>query len=142
MSVKERIFHTLLFFFFSLLLLTLLAVIATGGSPLKMSGLAVSLSVIAMLWNFVFNIFFDKIYGEERLQRTLGVRIQHGLGFETGMLIFSFPIIMWVLQLDFLEAFLLDVGAMIFFVLYAIAFNWIYDIVRAYYKAKQNTRNA
>lgn len=136
MSIKERIFHTLLFEAIALLLLTLLAVLITGKSPLTVSGLAVSLSLIAMAWNFVFNIFFDKLYGEDRLQRSLGVRIQHGLGFEAGMLVFSFPVIMWILQLSFVETFLLDIGAMIFFVLYAIGFNWIYDITRARYKAK------
>jgi uncharacterized membrane protein len=49
------------------------------------------------------------------------------------MLVFSFPVIMWVLQLNLLSVFLMDIGAMIFFLLYAIAFNWIYDITRARY---------
>jgi len=133
MSLKERILHTLLFEAIALLLLTVLAVIITGNDIAKMSGLALALSMIAMLWNFVFNILFDKLYGEDRISRTLSQRIQHGFGFELGMLVFSFPVIMWVLQLDLLSVFLMDVGAMIFFLLYAIAFNWIYDISRTRY---------
>jgi len=133
MSLKERILHTLLFEAIALLLLTVLAVIITGNDIAKMSGLALALSMIAMLWNFVFNILFDKLYGEDRISRTLSQRIQHGFGFELGMLVFSFPVIMWVLQLDFLSVFLMDIGAMIFFLLYAIAFNWIYDISRTRY---------
>ena len=35
----------------------------------------------------------------------------------------------------------MDIGAMIFFLLYAIAFNWIYDITRARYVAT-NASNA
>ncbi|CCK75256.1 MAG: PACE efflux transporter [Oleispira antarctica] len=133
MSFKERIFHALLFEAIALVLLTLLAVIITGNDVAKMSGLAIVLSMIAMVWNFLFNILFDKIYSEDRASRTLWIRIQHGFGFELGMLLFSFPVIMWVLQLDFLTVLLLDMGAMIFFLFYAIAFNWIYDITRARY---------
>jgi len=137
MSFKERIFHTLLFEAIALILLTVLAVIITGNDIAKMSGLAISLSLIAMVWNFAFNILFDKLYGEDRSDRTLSQRIQHGFGFELGMLVFSFPVIMWVLQLDLLSVFLMDIGAMIFFLLYAIAFNWIYDITRARLLAKK-----
>lgn len=131
MSFKERAFHALLFEVVALILLTLAAVFITGNDVSKMSGLAIMLSLIAMLWNFIFNIIFDKLYGAERLSRSLWVRTQHGLGFELGMLIFSFPVMMWVLQLDLLSVFLLDVGVMIFFLLYAIGFNWLYDIARA-----------
>ena len=141
MSLKERIFHTVLFEVIALLLLTLLAVMVTGNDIAKMSGLAIALSMIAMVWNFVFNILFDKLYGEDRSSRTLGLRIQHGFGFELGMLVFSFPVIMWVLQLDLLTVFIMDIGAMIFFLLYAIAFNWIYDITRVRY-VKTNVSNA
>lgn len=133
MSFKERILHTILFELIALMLLTLLAVAVTGNDVAKMSGLAVSLSLIAMSWNFIFNILFDKLYGEDRENRSLMMRIYHGLGFELGMLVFSFPVIMWVLKLDLLSVFLMDIGAMIFFLLYAIAFNWVYDIARARY---------
>lgn len=133
MTLKERVFHTILFEVVALILLTLLAVAVTGNDIAKMSGLAVSLSLIAMAWNFIFNILFDKLYGDDREERSLMIRIYHGLGFELGMLIFSFPVIMWVLQLDLLSVFLMDIGAVIFFLLYAIGFNWIYDIARARY---------
>jgi uncharacterized membrane protein len=133
MSFKERVLHALLFEVIALILLTLIAVFVTGNNVAKMSGLAVMLSALAMVWNFIFNIIFDKLYGAERLNRTLWIRIQHGLGFELGMLVFSFPIMMWVLQLDFLSVLLLDIGAMVFFLLYAIVFNWAYDVIRARY---------
>lgn len=131
MSFKERVFHAVLFEVIALILLTLIAVLVTGDDITKMSGLAFMLSLIAMTWNFVFNIIFDRAYGYDRNSRTFKIRMRHGLGFEFGMLIFSFPVMMWVLQLDLLSVFLLDIGAMIFFLLYAIIFNWIYDITRA-----------
>lgn len=117
MSFKERIFHALLFEVIALILLTLIAVVITDNNAAKMSGLAIMLSLIAMLWNFIFNILFDKVYGEDRNSRKLWLRIQHGFWFELGMLVFSFPVMMWVLQLDFVTVFLLDIGAMVFFLL-------------------------
>lgn len=140
MSFKERVFHALLFEVIALILLTLIAVFITGNDVSQMSGLAIMLSLIAMLWNFIFNILFDKIYGEDRSSRTLWLRMQHGFWFELGMLVFSFPVMMWVLQLDLLSVFILDIGVMIFFLVYAIAFNWIYDISRARI-TKTHTKN-
>ncbi len=43
----------------------------------------------------------------------------------------TFPLLMWVLQLDFWTVLVMDIGIVIFFVLYAIAFNWVYDSIRA-----------
>jgi uncharacterized membrane protein len=140
MSFKERIVHALLFEAIALVLLALLAVMITEDDVAKMSGLAFALSMIAMVWNFIFNILFDKIYSEDRTSRTLWIRLQHGFGFELGMLLFAFPVIMWVLQLGFLKVLLLDIGAMIFFLLYAIAFNWVYDITRARYIKENASR--
>ncbi|MEH6584745.1 MAG: PACE efflux transporter [Halioglobus sp.] len=130
MSTKERVFHMVLFEAIALILLTLTAVLVTGNGALKMGGLAVALSLIAMGWNYLYNLVFDKVYGSNRIERTLSTRIWHGAGFELGMLVFSFPVIMWWLQLDFLKVLIMDFGAAVFFLLYAIAFNWIYDIAR------------
>jgi uncharacterized membrane protein len=52
------------------------------------------------------------------------------MGFEFGMMIMSFPVIMFVLDMDLWSVFLLDIGAVVFFFFYAIVFNWMYDIVR------------
>ena len=98
-----------------------------------MTGLAVTISLIAMAWNYLFNLGFDRVYGSDRLSRTLMMRIGHGIAFEIGMLVFSFPVIMWVLQLDFWTVLVLDFGAVLFFLVYAVIFNWVYDIVRARY---------
>ncbi|MBL4739650.1 MAG: PACE efflux transporter [Sneathiella sp.] len=133
MQTKERIFHMVLFEVIALSLLALLAVLFTGNDPLSMTGLAVSLSLIAMAWNFIYNIGFDHFAGADRIGRSLAKRIGHGAGFELGMIIFSFPVMMWMLKLDFWSVLMLDIGAVVFFFLYAIAFNWAYDVIRHNY---------
>lgn len=130
MFTKERVIHTLLFEAFALVSMVIIGMLVMQGDMVTMSGLAVVLSLIAMIWNYFYNVVFDKVFGAERLTRTLVTRICHGLGFEAGLVIFTLPLMMWWLNLDFFTALLLDLGAVVFFVIYAIVFNWLYDIIR------------
>ncbi len=38
---------------------------------------------------------------------------------------------MWVLQMDFWTVLILDLGIVIFFLVYSIIYNWAYDQVRS-----------
>lgn len=138
MDTKERILHMVLFEVFALILMTLIAVLVTDYEIKQMSGLAIGLSLIAMFWNYFFNLIFDRFYANDRSTRGLKLRIAHGLLFELGMVLVSFPAIMWVLDMDFLSVLILDIGAVMFFFLYAIAFNWIYDILRGPLKTQKS----
>lgn len=133
MFTKERVIHTLLFEAFALISMIVIGMFVMDEEMGTMSGLAVVISITAMTWNYVYNVAFDKAFGEERITRTLMTRIWHGLGFEGGLVIFTLPLMMWWLDLDFMTALLLDLGAVIFFVVYAIVFNWLYDIIRHKY---------
>ncbi|UTW59799.1 PACE efflux transporter [Kordiimonas sp. SCSIO 12603] len=130
MSVKERLFHMVLFEAIALLLFIPLAMLATGEGAGAMAGLSIGLSLIAMLMNFLYNWGFDIVFGHERIKRTVKIRILHTVGFEVAMIISSFPLIMYVLDKDFLTVLLLDIGGVAFFLVYAFIFNWVYDVVR------------
>jgi len=130
MTHKERIIHTLLFEAIALTLTTTAAVMFTGRDILSMSGLAILLSAIAMVWNYIYNYGFDHFFGNNRIQRSIKMRLGHGIGFEIGMLAFSLPALMWVLQLDIVTIFIMDIGVAIFFIVYAIVFNYAYDHLR------------
>jgi uncharacterized membrane protein len=130
MGSKERIFHAVLFELIALVALTLLAVATTDQEAGSMTLLAMILSLIAMAWNYVFNLGFDRVHPGDRLKRSLKVRITHGALFELGMVVFSFPVIMLILQKSFLTVLALDIGVVLFFFVYAIGFNWAYDVVR------------
>ncbi|MEZ8854668.1 PACE efflux transporter [Vibrio atlanticus] len=131
MSHKERMLHMVLFELVALVLMAGLAIYITGNGAGEMAGLALAISLIAMAWNYVYNYGYDKIYGADRSKRTKKTRVLHGLGFELGLMTVTLPVLMWVLQLDFLTVLIMDIGLVIFFVLYAIAFNWAYDSIRA-----------
>jgi len=139
MSHKERIFHSILFEVIALILLIGFAALFIDGSLSSITGLAVGLSLLAMAWNYIFNIGFDKLFGNDRINRSVKLRLFHGLAFELGMLIVTLPLIMWVLNLSFLTALLMDVGFVLFFLFYAIAFNWVYDTASNWIKTQTSS---
>ncbi|KZM40462.1 membrane protein [Marinomonas sp. SBI22] len=137
MKTKERIFHALLFEALALILLISLASLLPGQETSAMTGLAIALSVIAMAWNYIYNVIFDRFFPGDRLERSFKLRLGHGLGFEGGMILASFPVIMWVTKMSFWTVFMLDIGAVVFFIIYAIAYNWAYDVIKHKYWPKQ-----
>ncbi|KLV07259.1 membrane protein [Photobacterium aquae] len=142
MTTKERILHSILFEVFALLILMGLASIFTQHNPAVVGGLSVAMSLIAMTWNYIYNLLFDRAFGTDRLSRKLGLRIIHGIGFEGGLLFVSVPVLMWVLKMDFWSVLILDLGLVAFFLLYAIIYNWLYDHIRARFFTKQPAQTA
>jgi uncharacterized membrane protein len=105
-----------------------LVVLGFGGGD---SGLiAVVSSGVAIVWNFIWNTMFE---AWERRQasskRTLARRVVHSVGFEGGLIIFLVPILAWILQVSLVEAFLLELGLLVFFLVYTFVFAWLFDLV-------------
>ncbi|KLV09464.1 hypothetical protein C9I92_14110 [Photobacterium ganghwense] len=130
MSVKERILHSVLFELFALSLMMLGAKLFTQHNPAEIGAIGFALSLMAMTWNYLYNLMFDRLFGAERLSRTLITRISHALGFEGGLLLVTIPFLMWALQLDFWTVLILDISVVLFFLVYALIFNWSYDLLR------------
>ena len=93
-------------------------------------GLAVGSSLIAVLWNLVFNHFFERW---ERRQPTRGRsparRVAHAIGFEGGRLLWLVPFIAWWLGVSLWHALLMDLGLLLFFLVYTFVFTWVFDRV-------------
>ncbi len=131
MTVKERIFHSVLFELLALIIIVFAATLVSSQDTMAMTGLAASLSLIAMSWNYLYNLGFDRLFGADRLSRGLWQRIGHSIGFEGGLTLASLPLIMLVLKLGVWQALLADIGLTVYFLIYALLFNWSYDIIRA-----------
>ena len=98
----------------------------------RMGGLAITLSLIALLVTFVYNYVFDRFdvrNGRVPTQRTRGWRMVHAIGFETTLVIIGLPLIMWWMSLTFWQALLFDIGAMAAVVVYTYFFTLVYDRV-------------
>lgn len=73
--------------------------------------LGMSLTILALLWNMIFNYGFEKWEVRQGwYTRGLKQRLLHALGFEGGLLILGVPVIAYFLEISLLEAIIADIG--------------------------------
>jgi len=132
MKTVERIFQAILFEVTVLSIIIPSSVILGGFDAEKMTIVAVGISLFAMLWNYVYNLFFDKLMGFNRLERGLTLRISHAVGFELGMIAITLPVMAWYLEITLLAAAILEAAFLIFILIYTLVFNWAYDQYQPY----------
>ncbi|ABR74981.1 hypothetical protein CBG46_07980 [Actinobacillus succinogenes] len=130
MSVKERVFHSVLFELGAVAVSTVLVLLLSPADTGSAVGVSIVMALMAVVWNFVFNYGFDKIFTAPRETRGFGLRVFHTISFEAGLLIFTIPVIAYLLNLSLWHAFIADVGLTLAITLYALIFNWIYDNAR------------
>ncbi|QHF02763.1 MULTISPECIES: multidrug/biocide efflux PACE transporter [Pseudomonas syringae group] len=129
-SIKERALHATLFEVGGVILVAPLLAWLMNHSLAMMGAMTVMISTVAMLWNMVYNAFFDRLRARFGFAMTLLTRALHALGFETGLILVVVPLAAWWLSISLFEAFLLDIGLLLMFLPYTMLFNWAYDKVR------------
>ncbi len=130
-SIYERLFHAILFELLALLLCAPVMSSIMGVSFAHAGVLTLMISLVAMTWNVVFNSIFDRLEQRWQRQRSFGVRLLHAAVFETGLLLAVVPMAAWWLHIGLVEAFVLDIGLVLFFLPYTLVYNWCYDKARA-----------
>lgn len=130
-TTKDRIRHTLGFEIIGLLIFAPLASLVFGYDLQLMGVIAIVASIIATLWNFIYNLLFDHAMVRVRgdVHKTVLIRVFHALLFEGGLLLLFMPMIAWYLGITLWEAFIMDIAMASFYVVYAFIYNWIYDKV-------------
>lgn len=134
MSQAERIFQAILYEILAILLsFGLIHFFPSDQPPPSGRVLLVfaGISVIAMLWSYVYNLVFDKIFTGEKLARPLSLRVLHIVVFELGLLCVTLPMLMWLLQIGIWQALMMDIGLTLLIMGYGVVFYWMYDWVRA-----------
>mgnify|MGYP001948152356 CR=1 FL=1 len=129
-SVKERIFHGVLFEVLAIGIATPLASWLTGESLFDMGILSAVISLMAILWNMTFNWLFDTLQRRHQFRRSIGVRVIHACCFELGLIIMAVPFIAWWIDASLVHAFIIDIGLILFFLPYSFFFNLGYDKAR------------
>lgn len=132
MQTKERIFHAISFEALALAIIIPVTAIITGKGTGDLALVGVGLSIFTVVWNYFYNIGFDRLCRIKRNQRNIKIRILHTLGFEGGLIFLTVPTIAWWLSIGLLEAAMLEAGFLVFFFFYATAFNWGYDRLQPY----------
>lgn len=131
MSPKtRRVLQAVLYEFFAIAFVGPVLSIAFDKPPASTLGLAIVLSSIALVWNYVFNAIFERWESRQPVRgRSFSRRLAHGIGFEGGLVIILVPVMSLWLEISPLNAFLANLGLLVFFFVYAIAFTWTFDRV-------------
>ena len=90
--------------------------------------LALLMSAVALAWSYVFNSLFERWESRQRVGgRSPQRRFIHALGFEGGLVILLVPLMAGWLRISLLQAFLADIGTLVVFLVYSVAFTWLFD---------------
>jgi uncharacterized membrane protein len=99
-----------------------------GINAAEASALTVTTSMVALLWNLVFNSAFAALERRQPdLNRTPPRRLVGAVALETGQVLMAVPLIARWLQMAWWAALRADLGLVVFFLAYAFVFNWGFD---------------
>lgn len=127
---RRKIFHATLYEFIAIVIVTVAMRWLSSKGMAEAGGLALSTSVVALLWNMAYNSLFEAWeHRQASRERTVARRMAHAIGFEGGLVLMTVPLIAWWLDMSWREALLADLGLVVFFLFYTFSFNWLFDHV-------------
>ena len=128
---KRRIVHALSYEII-LLVIIALALSFIFELPLEVTGvLGIFMAVTSVIWNMVFNHYFEKFEAKHQLQRTVRVRILHAIGFEGGLMLATIPMVAYAMNMSLWQAIVLDFSLTLCILVYTFIFQWCYDLIEA-----------
>jgi uncharacterized membrane protein len=130
-TTRDRIRHAVMFEAIALILVAPSGGAAFGVGMGDFGVVAGVCTMIAMLWNYLYNLGFDHALLRLRggVEKTVRLRVAHAVLFEAGLLVALVPFIALYLRVGLWEAFVMDVALAAFYLVYAFAFNLAYDRV-------------
>lgn len=134
MSRWERVFHAVSFEAVALLCIVPAGALLSNQHASHLALIGVGLSLFTVVWNVVYNLLFDRIMRDDRRYRAARVRVLHAVGFEGSLVVVTVPVLSWVLQISLMQALVVEAGFLLFFFVYTIVFNWLYDRYQPYHR--------
>jgi len=128
-TFRDRVRHALTFEAVALAIFIPGSAALFGRPPGDMGVIGVASATIATLWNFVFNMGFDRALLRLRgsVDKTMALRVAHTFLFEAGLVVMLIPMIAWYLEISLWAALLMDVAIVVFYLVYGFFFNIAYD---------------
>ena len=130
-STRDRIRHAISFELGGLALVSLLGAWTLGMPVVDITMVRIASAIIATVWTYAYNFAFDALI--QRMaggtQKSIQLRALHAVFFEAGLLAMLTPMLAWHLGIGLLHALLVDVAFALFYIVYTIVFNWVYDRV-------------
>ncbi|HEX5738115.1 MAG TPA: PACE efflux transporter [Hydrogenophaga sp.] len=129
-GIKRKIVYVTLYEIIAIACSSLALAVLVGRSLGHATVVAVAASAIAVVWNLVFNTLFERWESRQvKRGRSLGRRVAHAIGFEGGLVFTLVPLFAWWLNISLWQAFVLDLGLIVFFLIYTFVFNLAFDKV-------------
>ena len=127
-GAKRRVLYVALYELIAVVVATL-GLAALSGQGMAHSGVvAVAASVIAVVWNVLFNALFERWESRQAQRgRTVARRMAHAIGFEGGLVLALVPLMAWWFGITLWQALVMDFGLIVFFLCYTFVFNWVFD---------------
>ena len=128
---KRRWVHALSY---EAILLVIIALVLSYVFEMPMQvtgGLGIAMAVTSVLWNMLFNHYFEKLEAKHQLRRTFKIRVLHAIGFEGGSMLATIPMVAYALEKSMMQAFLIDLLMTLSILLYTFIFQYCYDHVEA-----------
>lgn len=130
-SLPDRLRQIALFEIGGLLLITPPFALLSGVPVTESLGLLAVLALMAAVWNGAYNTTFDwfegRLTGRTADRRPFRLRCLHAVGFETGLLLMTLPVIVWWTGMGWVDALVADIGLAVSYTVYALVFNLGYD---------------
>jgi uncharacterized membrane protein len=128
---RDRVRHALLFEAVALAIFIPGSALLFGQPVSHMGVIGIVSATVATLWNFVFNVGFDRAMLRLRgsVHKTMALRVAHTFLFEAGLVALLVPMIAWYLDIGLWAALLMDIAIVTFYLVYGFLFNIAYDRV-------------
>ncbi|HAV5335907.1 TPA: PACE efflux transporter [Acinetobacter baumannii] len=127
-GLKRRIVYVSSYEIIGMVISSVGLALLAGDSVEHTGPLSVMITTIAVTWNFIYNILYEKWEArQERKSRTVKRRIAHAIGFQITLVMFLIPLIAWWMNISLVAAFWLDVAFIIIIPIYTFIFNWTFD---------------
>ncbi|WP_075804287.1 PACE efflux transporter [Pseudomonas putida] len=126
---SDRIRHALLFEIVGLAIFIPGSSLLFGKPLTDMGVIGIISATAATIWNFIYNYGFDRalLRLKGTTHKNIYTRVTHTLLFELGLILVLIPMIAWYLQINLIDALILDIAIVTFYLVYAFAFNIAYD---------------
>lgn len=127
-GIKRKIVYATTFELIAIAMSTTLLKLLSGGPVTHAGAAAVGASVLALLWNMAYNAVFERWEARQaRKGRGFARRVAHAVGFEGGLTVLLVPLFAWILDVTLVEALVMNLGMIVFFLAYTFTFNLAFD---------------
>lgn len=125
---SRKLVYAITFEALAILLSTVLLAVLSQSQSHNSLPVAIAVSVIALIWNYIFNSFFELVESTLKIKkRTIMVRLIHAISFELGLFFFTIPLYMWWYNVGFIKAISMEITILVFFFIYTYLFTLAFD---------------